>query len=67
MDAAKNSVAGHIEYRTDLFKRSTVEHLVKHFEVVPFAKPKLCKTSLLLHFHCRQTCLLACLRLSRQA
>lgn len=35
MDAGKNTVAGHIEYRTDLFKRSTVEDLVKHFEVRP--------------------------------
>ena len=33
MDAAKNMIGGHIEYRTDLFKRSTVENLVKHFEV----------------------------------
>ena len=33
MDAAKNTVAGHIEYRTDLFKRSTVENFVAHFTV----------------------------------
>ena len=33
MDSNKNTVAGHVEYRTDLFKRSTVENLVKHFEV----------------------------------
>lgn len=33
MDGPKNTVAGHIEYRTDLFRRTTVESFVKHFEV----------------------------------
>ena len=32
-DSAKDEVAGHIEYRTDLFKRSTIEALVSHFAV----------------------------------
>ena len=32
-DSAKDELAGHIEYRTDLFKRSTIEALVNHFAV----------------------------------
>jgi len=47
MDAAKNEIAGHIEYRTDLFRRSTIENFARHFEVgalqlgvsKPFCKP----------------------------
>jgi hypothetical protein len=34
MNAATNEIAGHIEYRTDLFRRSTIENFVKHFEVL---------------------------------
>lgn len=34
IDSAKDKVAGHIEYRTDLFKAQTVQSLVKHFEVI---------------------------------
>lgn len=33
IDAAKDLVAGHIEYRTDLFHRKTIEAMVKNFEV----------------------------------
>ena len=32
-DSAKDEVVGHIEYRTDLFKRTTIEALVNHFAV----------------------------------
>ena len=34
IDAAKDKVEGHVEYRTDLFKRSTIEALVVHFEIL---------------------------------
>lgn len=33
IDASKDEVWGHIEYRTDLFGRRTIEAFVKHFEV----------------------------------